>query len=201
LRAAEAMYENLRQTTFRDQRIGLLHGQMHAARKDEVMGRFRDGNLDILVATSVVEVGVDVPNATIMLVEHAERFGLAQLHQLRGRIGRGTHKSYCILQGAPTSRDAWRRLKVMERTTDGFVIAEEDFKIRGMGNLLGREQSGVPILRVADPLADLAILTDARDEAKRLVEQDPTFTNPAYEPLREQARRVYREAGPFVKVG
>ena len=201
MKSAVAMYDNLRMTAFAGLPLGLLHGQMKPEDKDDVMRRFRAASVAILVATTVIEVGVDVPNATVMLVENAERFGLAQLHQLRGRIGRGAHKSYCILQGHPNSRDAWQRLKVMAETNDGFRIAEEDFRIRGMGNLLGREQSGLPLLRVGDPLADIRLLEAARDEATRLVEQDPQFKDPALERLRQRARDIFREAGGYVKVG
>ncbi len=201
LKSATEMFDDLRMTAFAGLRLGLLHGQLKAEQKESVMQKFRAGELDILVATTVVEVGVDVANATVMLVENAERFGLAQLHQLRGRIGRGAHKSYCILQGHPKGKDSWRRLKVMEETSDGFKIAEEDFRIRGMGNLLGKEQSGVPLLRVADPLADIALLEGARQEAIALVAADPQFGKPAYEPLRRRARALFRETGGYIKVG
>ena len=201
LKSATEMYDDLRMTAFAGLRLGLLHGQLKPEQKDAVMQKFRGGELDVLVATTVVEVGVDVPNATVMLIENAEQFGLAQLHQLRGRIGRGAHKSYCILQGHPKSREAWKRLKIMTETNDGFRIAEEDFRIRGMGNLLGREQSGLPVLRVANPLADVRLLELARQEAVALVDADPSFTNPAFEPLRVRARDLFREVGGYVKVG
>ncbi|MFH0908704.1 MAG: ATP-dependent DNA helicase RecG [bacterium] len=201
LKSAGTMFEQLGTTEFAGLQVGLLHGQMKNEEKDRVMDRFRRGQIHILVATTVVEVGVDVPNATVMLVENAERFGLAQLHQLRGRIGRGEHKSFCVLQSASAGLDAWQRLKVMEQTTDGFRIAEEDFRIRGMGNILGREQSGVPSLRVGDLLADMDILEAARKEAVTLIDKDPTFENPDYENLRSRARALYRIVGPFVKVG
>jgi ATP-dependent DNA helicase RecG len=136
-----------------------------------------------------------------MLVENAERFGLAQLHQLRGRIGRGAHKSYCILQARAASLDAWQRLKIMEETRDGFRIAEEDFKIRGMGNLLGREQSGAPVLQVGDPLADVAILEAARAEAFTLLEADGDLSQPEHRRLKERARSLYRTVAPYLKVG
>ncbi len=201
LRAAEQMYQALRGKTFPTERLGLLHGQMKTAEKDAVMARFRAGETDILVATTVVEVGIDVPNATVMLVENAERFGLAQLHQLRGRIGRGAHRSYCILQGTPTTLDSWKRLKVMGETLDGFRIAEEDLRIRGMGNLLGREQSGFPTLRVGDPLGDSDILLAAREEAFRIVGGDPRMEDSQYDLLRARARALYKLVGPFVRVG
>jgi ATP-dependent DNA helicase RecG len=201
LRAAEDMYRKLKDQAFTTERLGLLHGQMRPAEKDAVMKKFGAGEIDILVATTVVEVGIDVPNATVMIVENAERFGLAQLHQLRGRIGRGAHKSFCILQGTPTTPESWRRLKVMEKTLDGFLIAEEDLRIRGMGNLLGREQSGFPMLRVGDPLGDSNILLAARKEAFHIVEADPKLEDPRYELLRQRARALYKLVGPFLKVG
>ncbi len=201
LRAAEAMYEKLRIEEFKNGRLGLLHGQMRPAEKDAVMAKFQAREIDILVATTVVEVGIDIPNATVMLVENAERFGLAQLHQLRGRIGRGAHKSFCILQGTPTTPESWQRLKVMEETLDGFKIAEEDLRIRGMGNLLGKEQSGFPTLRTGDLLTDSDILLDARREAFRIVESDPKLEDPQYDLLRQRARALYRIVGPFVRVG
>jgi ATP-dependent DNA helicase RecG len=201
LRSAEQMYEKLKKTVFASERLGLLHGQLSSDAKTDVMNQFRDHEIDILVATVVIEVGVDVPNANVMLVENAERFGLAQLHQLRGRIGRGEHKSFCILQGSPNTKDSWRRLKIMAETTDGFRIAEEDLKIRGMGNLLGREQSGFPALKVGDPLGDSDIMHVARQEAFTLVEQDPSLEAAEFARLRDRAKALYKIVGPFVKVG
>ncbi len=156
-------------------KLGLLHGQLDAAEKERVMTAFRAGEIDVLLSTSVIEVGVDVPNATVMLIENAERFGLAQLHQLRGRIGRGEHLSYCVLVGEPKSLESWRRLRIMEETTDGFRIAEEDFKIRGPGNIFGTEQSGLPPLRFASLETDYELLTLARTDAGRFIKEDPTL--------------------------
>jgi len=156
-------------------RLGLLHGQLDAAEKERVMNAFRAGEIQVLLSTSVVEVGVDVPNATLMLIENAERFGLAQLHQLRGRIGRGVHTSYCVLVGETKSVEGWRRLKIMEETTDGFRIAEEDFKIRGPGNIFGTEQSGLPPLHFASLETDYELLTLARTDAVRFLKEDSTL--------------------------
>lgn len=153
--------------------VGLLHGKMDADEKESVMRRFRDHQLDALVATSVIEVGVDVPNANLMVIHHAERFGLAQLHQLRGRIGRGEHKSYCILLTDGKSADAMEKLQVMEKTSDGFVIAEEDLRLRGPGDVLGTMQSGLGDFRFPDFLADTALLREARALADQVISDDP----------------------------
>jgi len=156
-------------------KLGLLHGQLDGAEKERVMTAFRAGEIQALLSTSVIEVGVDVPNATVMLIENAERFGLAQLHQLRGRIGRGKHLSYCVLVGEPRSLEGWQRLKIMEDTTDGFRIAEEDFKIRGPGNIFGTEQSGLPPLRFASLESDFDLLAIARRDAEQFLRDDPTL--------------------------
>jgi ATP-dependent DNA helicase RecG len=179
-------------------KLGLLHGQLVAAEKERVMTAFRAGEIDVLLSTTVIEVGVDVPNATIMLIENAERFGLAQLHQLRGRVGRGQHKSYCALAGDPKSLEGWRRLKIMEETTDGFRIAEEDFKIRGPGNIFGTEQSGLPPLRFASLETDYELLTLARNHAGRLIKEDPTLA--PWPGLREKMQAGGKAAVSLVTV-
>ena len=148
------------------------------------MTAFRAGEIQVLVSTSVIEVGVDVPNATIMLIENAERFGLAQLHQLRGRVGRGEHESFCALAGEPKSKESWQRLRIMEETNDGFQIAEADFDILGPGNIFGTEQSGLPPLRFAKLNSDGRLLELARDQAARLVKNDPSLA--AFPGLRER---------------
>ena len=153
--------------------VGMVHGKLDSEGKEAVMRRFRDGSIHALVATSVIEVGVDVPNANLMLIHHAERFGLAQLHQLRGRIGRGEHKSYCILLTDGKSADGMEKLAVMEKTSDGFVIAEEDLRIRGPGDVLGTMQSGLGDLRFPDFLADTALLREARALADLVIKEDP----------------------------
>ena len=157
-------------------KLGLLHGQLNGVEKERVMTAFRAGEIQVLVSTSVIEVGVDVPNATIMLIENAERFGLAQLHQLRGRIGRGKHLSYCVLVGEPKSLESWKRLRIMEETNDGFRIAEADFDIRGPGNIFGTEQSGLPPLHFAKLQSDGKLLELAREQAMRFIKEDPSLT-------------------------
>lgn len=170
LKAATAMYDELRKKVFHDLRVGLLHGRLTSDEKDLAMARFQRGEIDILVATTVIEVGVDVPNAGVMVVEHAERFGLSQLHQLRGRIGRGAHKSYCVLMtGGKVSPEGQRRLDAMVRTQDGFAIAELDLELRGPGEFFGTRQAGAPSFRVANLIRDRKLLELARSEAQRIV--------------------------------
>lgn len=174
LKAATESYETLRATLFKGFSLGLLHGRMKSEEKDAVMAAFKRGEIQILVSTTVVEVGVDVPNASIMVIEHAERFGLTQLHQLRGRVGRGAKQSYCILIAyGPLSVEARERLTTMAETNDGFKIAEKDLQLRGPGDYFGTQQSGLPDFKIADILTDGDLLTLARQEAFRLVERDP----------------------------
>jgi ATP-dependent DNA helicase RecG len=174
LKAAMEGYERLSKTIFPALKVGLLHGRLSSEEKEEVMQRFRQNEIQILVTTTVVEVGVDVPNATVMVIEHAERFGLAQLHQLRGRIGRGAQKSHCILVAPYRMTDDGRaRLETMVRTSNGFEIAETDLQLRGPGEFFGTRQSGEIGFHLANPLRDRALLESAREEAFLLVE-DPT---------------------------
>jgi ATP-dependent DNA helicase RecG len=173
VKAVTQEFENLQQalTPFR---VGLLHGRLRPKEKEEAMSAFRARDTQVLLATSLIEVGVDVPNATIMLVENAELFGLAQLHQLRGRIGRGAHDSYCILVAAARSKEAHTRLRVLEETTDGFRIAEADLRLRGPGELLGQQQSGMPKFRFGDLAADLNLIQQARQLVAELPEEANT---------------------------
>jgi ATP-dependent DNA helicase RecG len=160
-------------------RIGLLHGRLKAAEKEAIMASFHRGDIDVLVSTTVIEVGVDVPNATLMVIEHAERFGLAQLHQLRGRVGRGTAASACLLvTHGRLSAEARERIETMVRTEDGFVIAEKDLELRGPGDFFGTRQSGLPLLRVADLMRDRDLLEEARREAFGLVRRGVAGTAP-----------------------
>lgn len=198
LMAATKMADHLQKEVFPKARVGLLHGRMKQAEKEEVMSRFLAGEVQVLVSTTVIEVGVDVPNASVMLIEHAERFGLSQLHQLRGRVGRGSAKSYCILMssGAKT-REATERLKVMEQTNDGFKIAEKDLELRGPGEIMGTRQSGEQLFRVANIVRDRNLLDAARKEADFLLKSrasDPV-TERLVEYVRLQPRYMLAQVG------
>ncbi len=189
VRAATAEYERLSALVYPDLRLGLLHGRMSASEKEAVMNAFHRGELNILVSTTVVEVGIDVPNATVMLIEGADRFGLAQLHQLRGRVGRGSRQSYCLLLTENASPEVQERLKIMENTTDGFRIAEEDLRLRGPGEFFGTRQTGLPELRMAR-LEDWALLQAAREDAGELLSQDPDLERPEHTLLAAHIKRV-----------
>jgi ATP-dependent DNA helicase RecG len=190
VRAAEELREELAHEIFPDLGVGLLHGRMKTQDKREVMARFRAGEIDILVATVVVEVGVDVPNASAIVIEGAERFGLSQLHQLRGRVCRGLHPPKCFLIGAPKTDDSRRRLEALEKNQDGFKLSEVDLAIRGEGTLFGSRQSGMPDLKVAKLLRDVDVLIEARREAFALVAGDPTLKRPDHRPLRREIREL-----------
>lgn len=189
LKDATQAYERLTEI-FSDFSVGMIHGRMKGDEKDKIMRAFADGEIQILVATTVIEVGIDVPNATLMVIEHAERFGLSQLHQLRGRVGRGREKSYCVLACSfPASDLAKLRLKVMTEYQDGFKIAEEDLKIRGPGDFLGTRQSGMPELRIANLIQDLPLLELAREEARLLLAADPDLLQERHMTIRQVLRR------------
>jgi len=193
LKAAVQMAEHLQREIFPSLKIGLLHGRMPMEEKEAVMEAFKKKEIQVLVATTVIEVGIDIPNATVMIIEHAERFGLSQLHQLRGRVGRGSHRSYCVLMAAgPSSDEAKRRLGTMVRSQDGFVIAEEDLAIRGPGEFLGTRQSGLPELRVANILRDAKVLEEAREEAWTLLSGDPTLSKPEHAALKAAVERKWK---------
>ena len=201
LRAATEMAARLQRDVFPQLRVGLLHGRMSFPDKERVMREFTAGSLHILVSTTVIEVGIDVPNASVMLVEHAERFGLSQLHQLRGRVGRGPWKSYCILLGAAASEDAKRRLAAMTRTNDGFEIAEVDLSVRGPGDFFGTRQSGLPEFRVADLVRDGAVLEEARQDALALIARDPKLLQPEHRVLRAALLARWRGKLDLASVG
>ncbi len=197
-KAAVEEYERLREDIFPDLKLGLLHGRMGATEKESTMASFVRGELDILVATSVIEVGIDVPNAAVMLIEGAERFGLAQLHQFRGRVGRGEHESYCLLISDSSSDQARERLEAMEATNDGFLLARKDLEMRGPGEFLGTRQSGfseaVLSLELAD-VADLELVERARDAARRFFETDAQLADPAHRLLAQRVHRVLEQGG------
>jgi len=182
-------------------RLAAMHGQLSAVERDAIMDRFRRGELDALVATTVIEVGVDVPEATVIVVEHADRFGLAQLHQLRGRVGRGAEVGTCVLIGEPLTEEAKRRLDALIETTDGFRLAELDLEIRGPGEFVGARQSGLPPFRVADLVKDLPLLRDARYDAADLVRDDPRLSKPEHALLKKKLLNTYGEALGLVDVG
>ncbi len=194
--AAVVEYERLSQEVFPDLRLGLLHGRLSAGDKDAVMERFRAGELDILISTPVVEVGIDVPNATVMLVESADRFGLSQLHQFRGRVGRGQEQSYCMLLAENPSEVGRERLDIIENVQDGFKLAEEDLRLRGPGEFFGTRQSGLPDLRMAR-LSDVALLETARNEAINLFQIDPRLERTEHHLLTRELARVWPKAGEW----
>ncbi len=201
LKDATMGFEKLKQR-FPDISIDLLHGRMSSEEKEKIMSRFSNGDTGILVSTTVIEVGVDVPNATIMMIEHAERFGLSQLHQLRGRIGRGSKQSYCILMpGSAISKDGRYRLRKLVETTDGFEIAEADLKLRGPGDFLGTKQSGLPDFRFADIVEDRLLLEQAKNDSWSLIRNDPELTQTEHQPLKKVFEPYFKEKLELFGVG
>ncbi|MCL5035191.1 MAG: ATP-dependent DNA helicase RecG [Bacteroidetes bacterium] len=210
LKAATQSFVKLRDDAFRGFKVGLIHGQMTETEKNDIMVAFKKNTINILAATTVIEVGIDIPNATVMIVEHAERFGLSQLHQLRGRIGRGVHQSYCILmtddkyldeKKIQTREDAtaYQRLKLFTSTTDGFKIAEYDLMLRGPGEFFGTKQSGLPPLRLANLIKDRDIIVQARKSAFRIAEEDPHLRDSRHAGIREVLEKNYKESFDFLK--
>lgn len=195
LAAAEQYFDRLRREDFAGYRVGLLHGKMKNKEKDLIMEGFSQGNIQLLVSTTVVEVGVDVPNAVVMLIENAERFGLSQLHQLRGRVGRGKHQSFCILVSDAQNDEAKTRLGAMCRTNDGFAIAEEDLKLRGPGDFFGAKQHGLPDLQIANMMTDMETLHQAQEEARRMLKNDPELTEAEHRGLRAEMFRLFGRVG------
>jgi ATP-dependent DNA helicase RecG len=185
---------------FAGKRVALLHGRLPAAERDATMRAFRDGQIDVLIATTVIEVGIDVANATVMLIEHPERFGLSQLHQLRGRVGRGAEASYCILLG-DFGPDAAERLGIFAGTEDGFEIARADLRIRGMGNLFGQEQSGEATFRIADPIRDERLNIEAREAAEEMLGSDADLGKKEHAGIRGVLSQRYSRALQLFRVG
>jgi len=200
LKAATTMYEQLSAGPFAGRVVALIHGRVPADERETIMRAFRDGKIDVLVSTTVIEVGIDVANATVMLVEHPERFGLSQLHQLRGRVGRGAEASYCILLG-DVGDEAYQRLRIFVETDDGFEIARADLRLRGMGNLFGQEQSGEATFKIADPVRDEELNVKAGDAAESLLAADPDLSNKANSGVRKVLSARYSRALDLFRVG
>jgi len=197
LKAAVTVFDSI-QDQFPDYTVCLIHGKLKKEDRQDIMSRFLKNEIQVLVSTTVIEVGIDVPNATVMIIEHAERFGLAQLHQLRGRVGRGAHSSYCLLMAYhPVSEEGQARMKAMQNSGDGFVIAEEDLKIRGPGDFMGTRQSGMPLLKIANLIRDIRMLETARKEAFHLIEQDPDLTTPEHQLL---IKALHRFLGNYMEL-
>jgi ATP-dependent DNA helicase RecG len=202
LKAATDMARRLQRDVFPELVVGLLHGRLAFEAKDEIMQRFKAGEIHVLVSTTVIEVGIDVPNASVMLIEHAERFGLSQLHQLRGRVGRGPWKSYCfLLTSGRLGDEAQRRVQAMVETTDGFRIADVDLQLRGPGEFFGTRQSGLPEFRVADLVRDAALLDDARRDALAIIAADPELRAPEHRGLRAALLARWRGKLALASVG
>lgn len=197
LASAVKYYEDIKENDFKDYSVGLLHGKMKPKKKDAVMKAFASGEIQLLVSTTVIEVGIDVPNAVIMLIENAERFGLSQLHQLRGRIGRGEHASTCILLSDRKGNETKQRLKFMCSTTDGFKVADEDLRLRGPGDFLGKRQHGLPELKIADLSEDMELFRAAGNAAKELYSTDPHLKNPENECLRQEIAVLFKTAKTY----
>lgn len=191
LKSVKTYAENLAVNDLSGYIIGLLHGKMKAAEKEKIMTRFKSGEIDVLVSTTVVEVGVDVPNATVIMIENSERFGLSQLHQLRGRVGRGSEQSYCILVTDNPTADCRKRLKIMSEISDGFELSREDLKMRGPGDFFGSKQHGLPKLKIADMSEDIEVLKDAQEESKRIFESDPSLKQPENKGLKTLINELF----------
>ena len=201
IKAATEMADHFQDHVFPHLRVGLLHGRMRSVEKQDVMSRFKNKEIDILVSTTVIEVGIDVPNATLMVIENAERFGLSQMHQLRGRVGRGTQKSSCHLISGPMTDDGVRRIRAMTRTNDGFELAEADLEIRGPGEFFGTRQSGLPDFKIANILRDASLLEIAKSEANRLAKADPNLSQPAHQVLKEVLQIQWRGHLKMASIG
>jgi ATP-dependent DNA helicase RecG len=198
---AKKMYAQLKAGVFKGFSLGLIHGRLKQEEQDETMLKFKNKEIDLLVSTTVLEVGIDIPNATCMVVEHAERFGLSQLHQLRGRIGRGTEQSYCLLISDAKTPEAEARIKAMLKFNDGFRIAEEDLKIRGPGEFFGRRQHGLTELKIANPLTQMHLLKRARDDAMKLISLDPGLQERQHALLKEKLVQRFPEYEKLMVVG
>ncbi|MHA2401285.1 MAG: helicase-related protein [Promethearchaeota archaeon] len=201
LKAATESYHLLRKHTFKDWSIALIHGRLKSEEKETIMRDFMAGKISVLVSTTVIEVGVDIPNATVMLIEHAERFGLSQLHQLRGRVGRSNTKSYCILKTPYNIGElATRRMKIMTETNNGFKIAEEDLRMRGWGEFFGTKQHGLPSFKLANPIVDHSILQLARSDAFSLINEDPQLRKIEHRNTKDYFMQNYKDKLGLIKI-
>ncbi|KNF08754.1 ATP-dependent DNA helicase RecG [Gottschalkia purinilytica] len=198
IQSAVELYENLKNNEFRDIKVGLLHGKMKGKEKDYIMNEFKLGEIDVLVSTTVIEVGVNVPNSNIMIIENAERFGLAQLHQLRGRVGRGEYQSYCILINKSNSRVSKERMSIMEKTNDGFLISEKDLEIRGPGEFFGIRQHGIPELKIARLPGDIKILKMAQEICFEILKEDPKLELEKNKSIRNKISRIFNKEGLII---
>ncbi len=201
LKAAKDQFLHLQKFEFQGLRLGLVHGQMNRPETEEIMEQFKKHQLDILVATTILEVGIDIPNANVMVIEHAERFGLSQLHQLRGRIGRGSQNAMCVLLGDPLTQEGKMRLEAIVQTTDGFKIAEQDLKIRGPGHYFGRHQHGLNELKMSNPITQIEILEKAREDAVLLTKTDPRLSTPQHRLIKETIKKRYPQYLDLILAG
>lgn len=197
LASAEKYYEELASGIFKNFNIGLVHGKMSPREKQNIMDKFNNKNISLLISTTVIEVGIDNPNAVIIMIENAERFGLSQLHQLRGRVGRGSYKSYCIMVSDAQNEEALRRFKIMKETNNGFKIADEDLKLRGPGDFFGHKQHGLPELKIANMMTDTNILIEAQHIASKLIEEDPSLESEKYKGLKAEINRLFSSIGEY----
>ena len=192
IKSAEEIYEKFKNDIFKEFKLGLLHGRIKPSEKDEIMEMFKKREIDILVSTTVIEVGVNVPNANIMVIYNAERFGLAQLHQLRGRVGRGEYQSYCILINESKSSVSRERMKILQNTSDGFIISEKDLELRGPGDFFGTKQHGLPDLKIANIFTDMEILKLAQKKAAEILNDDIHLNSDEYAKLKERVKYMFK---------
>ena len=197
LKAVETLYEKCKEETFSNYRVEYIHGKMRPKEKDEIMKKFKNKEIDILISTTVIEVGVDVPNANIMVIENAERFGLAQLHQLRGRVGRGEYKSYCVLKFKGKGQNTKERMKIMCETNDGFLISQKDLELRGSGDFFGTMQHGIPNFKIANLFTDIDILKLAQEAATKIVSQDPKLEKEENKLLKLTVKKLVKRDALF----